>query len=296
MAERCVAILGPGLLGGSVALACQDRLPGTALRIWARRPDALKGLSAFGIEATACQTMEDCIHGASLIILATPVESMLPLAKQMAAANLETDAIITDVGSVKGPLARDLTPLLDRRDGPAFLGSHPMAGSEKAGIEAARANLFEGATCVVTPTESSQESTIERVSGFWSGLGSKVLTLSPEEHDRHVARISHLPHLLASVITRAALRSTPEASKCVGSGFRDTTRIAAGDPDLWTGIVRQNRTEILNSLKEAASELTELIEIIESVDDETLRRFLAEAKQLRDSIPAAPSNHGHPQS
>lgn len=296
MAERCVAILGPGLLGGSLALACQERLPSAHLRIWARRPEALQRLPQFDITGTPCTSVADCVKGASIIVLATPVESMPALAREITSAALEPDAILTDVGSVKGPLVREITPLFGALGGPVFVGSHPMAGSEKAGVETARKTLFEKATCVVTPSDSTPESALARIRDFWSGVGSKVICMSADEHDRHVARISHLPHLLAAVITRAALKPDPRAAECVGSGFRDTTRVAAGDPDLWTGIVRQNRTEILNGLRDAALDLTQLVEIIGTMDDDTLRQFLAEAKGLRDSIPAAPPDHGHSQS
>ncbi len=185
MAERCVAILGPGLLGGSLALACQERFPTVQLRVWARRPEALNRISEHGIHATPCATVADCVAGASLIVLATPVESMLQLAQQIADTHLENDAILTDVGSVKGPLVEGITPLFGTPGGPVFVGSHPMAGSEKAGIETARSTLFDGATCVITPSESTPSTAVDRVSAFWSGLGSRVLAMAAGEHDRH---------------------------------------------------------------------------------------------------------------
>ena len=284
MAERCVAILGPGLLGGSLALACQESFSGQQLRIWARRPEALERLSNFGIQAETSTSVADCVRGASIIVLATPVESMASLAQEIAGSSLEPDAIVTDVGSVKSPLVESLTPLFAKTNGPCFLGSHPMAGSEKAGIDAAKAHLFRDAVCVLTPTQFTQDSAKTRLENFWRGVGLRVISMSAEQHDQHVARISHLPHLMAAVTTLAALQADPSAASCIGSGFRDTTRVASGDPDLWTGIVQQNREPILSSLREANAQLTQLVEIVETMNDDTLRQFLAAAKNLRDNI------------
>src|SRR5690606_6547917 len=150
--------------------------------------------------------------------LATPVETMPALAAQVAQAALAPDAVVTDVGSVKGSVVQALTPLLGDR----FLGSHPMAGSEKTGVATARADLFEGAACLLTPGPGQAA---RRLRAFWESLGCRVLAMSPEEHDRKVARISHLPHWLAVVTTLAALRGDPEAVACAAGGFRDTTRV-----------------------------------------------------------------------
>ena len=128
-----------------------------------------------------------------------------------------------------------------------------------------------------------------RLRVFWESLGCRVLAMSPVEHDRKVARISHLPHWLAVVTTLAALRGDPEAVACAAGGFRDTTRVAGGDPDLWTGISLANREALLASLREASSVLTELVEILAKPDEEALRRCLTEAKNLRDLLPAAHS-------
>jgi prephenate dehydrogenase len=203
----------------------------------------------------------------------------------IAQADLPPECLITDVGSVKGSVVSAVEPIL----GAKFIGSHPMAGSEKAGIETARADLFEGAACLLTSTAKTWPDHLARLSRFWELLGSRVLLFSPEEHDRKVARISHLPHLMASVTTLAALRSDPEAIRCVANGFRDTTRVAAGDPDLWTGIIMENRTALLSSVREAAATLRELLEILENPDEEALRQFLAEAKALRDRVQASAS-------
>lgn len=286
--ETTIAIYGPGLLGGSLALAIQERMPGTALRLWARRESAESGIRARGIQAEFYTDAVAVASGASLIILCTPVETMPALAAQIAQADLAAGCIITDVGSVKGSVARALEPIL----GPRFIGSHPMAGSEKAGIETARACLFQNATCLITPgarKPSSASDPLPRLRTFWQTLGCNVLEMSPEEHDEKVARISHLPHMMAAVTTLAALRTDPSAVACVANGFRDTTRVAGGDPGLWTGIALENRPALLAQLQAAAATLTELLEILGKPDEEELRRFLAEAQSLRRTVPAAVS-------
>ncbi len=277
--ERLITLYGPGLLGGSLALAIQEQFPETKLRLWARRAEAENGIRARGIDAEFFTDPTAAASGASLIILCTPVESMAALAQQIAMADLPADCLITDVGSVKGQVVSELEPILGKH----FIGSHPMAGSEKTGIEVARANLFVNAACLLTPRAGADAT---RLRHFWETLGCRVLEMSPEEHDVKVARISHLPHMMAAITTLAALRSDPGAVSCVAGGFRDSTRIASGDPSLWTGIALANRPALTAQLRVASAALTELLEILDKPDEAALRRFLAEAKALRDSVPA----------
>jgi prephenate dehydrogenase len=159
-----------------------------------------------------------------------------------------------------------------------------MAGSERTGIDAARANLFERAACLLTPTAQTRPADLARLREFWSALGCRLLEFGPDEHDEKVARISHLPHMMAAVTTLAALRGDPSAVSCVAGGFRDTTRVSAGDPGLWTGIAMGNRPALIAQLREAAAALTELIGILDDSDEAALRQFLAEAKALRDTV------------
>lgn len=278
--ERILSIYGPGLLGGSLALAVQERMPETKLRFWARRDTAEAGIRARGIEAEFFTDAAAAASGASLIILCTPVETMAALAEQIVKADLAPECLITDVGSVKGSVVRELEPILGAR----FIGSHPMAGSEKTGIEAARANLFEKAACLLTPTALARPADLERLREFWSTLGCRLLEFGPDEHDEKVARISHLPHMMATVTTLAALRGDPSAVSCVAGGFRDTTRVSAGDPGLWTGIAMGNRPALIAQLREASAALTALIGILDHSDEAALRQFLAEAKALRDTV------------
>lgn len=275
-----ITLLGPGLLGGSLALALQQRMPQARLRLWARRASAEAEIRARGIHAEFFTDAIAAAQGADLIILATPVETMPALAAHIARAELPESALVTDVGSVKGSVVRELEPIL----GPRFIGSHPMAGSEKTGIETARADLFEGAACLLTPAPGQDAAPLRQ---FWESLGCRVLEMTPEEHDRKVARISHLPHWMAVITTLAALRQDPDAVACAAGGFRDTTRVSGGDPGLWTGISLANREALRASLQDASAVLTDLLEILSKPDEEALHRLLAEAKNLRSLLPPA---------
>lgn len=281
-----IAILGPGLLGGSMALALKQASSGSRIHIWGRREEAVAEINARGLADFSSTDINAVCKGADLVILCTPVETMASLASKVAQSELAEGCVITDVGSVKTSVVSSLETVFAK--GPAqFIGSHPMAGSERAGLEAARADLFQKATCIITPTLFSSDQALATVRAFWTALGCQLLEMSPEEHDRKIARISHLPHLVAAAVTMAALHRDPSAAECVGNGFRDATRIAAGDPDLWTGIVLQNRAEIIPALADARHAISELLAMVEEVDEKTLRRFLGDAKSLRDQVPAS---------
>lgn len=288
-----VAIFGPGLLGGSLALAVRRRMPGAEVRIWCRREEAAADVRERGIASMASTSVRDVAGGAAFIILCTPVGVMPALARQVAACELVRNCVVTDVGSVKGSIVAALEPVF-ANTGAVFVGSHPMAGSEKTGIDAAREDLFEGAACIVTPPSAGEAAALARVRVFWSALGCRVLEMSATEHDRKVARISHLPHVMAAITTLASLRPDADALKCAAGGFRDTTRVAGGDPAMWAGILSENRSEVLAALRDAAGATRELLEIVEGLNEEKLRLFLAEAKNLRDRLgPGAAAAYGN---
>ncbi|MBL9113563.1 MAG: prephenate dehydrogenase/arogenate dehydrogenase family protein [Verrucomicrobiaceae bacterium] len=279
-----VAILGPGLLGGSLALALKSDFGAAVdVRLWARRDAALQ--EATGAADLLTNDLEKATRDAEMVVLATPVGIMASLCSQLA-PYLRPGTLVTDVGSVKGSLVRPIREALSRSDVP-YLGSHPMAGSEQTGFKAARADLFQRAVCILTPDESNAPADIERLETFWLRLGCKTLRMSAEEHDRKIARISHLPHAVASAVVRAALAADPTAAECTGNGFRDATRIAGGDPGMWAGILLENRDQVLAALHDVSSQITELVEILRRLDEEALRRYLDAARSLRKHVPAA---------
>lgn len=274
-----IAIIGPGLLGGSLLMMLRARHPGADLRVWARREDAVKKISRHGLSASATTDMTTAVKDAGLVILCTPVETMPALARQIAQSPVADGCVVTDVGSVKARLVSELENAFSGAKC-CFVGSHPMAGSHETGIDAARADLFDNAAAVITPTIFSSDHALETTRWLWRLAGSRIIEITPEEHDRKVARISHLPHMMSWILTLAALRDDPSAASCIGSGFRDSTRIAASDPGLWTGIISQNRAEVVAALKDARRVADGIISIIESSDDQNLRRFIEEAGNL----------------
>lgn len=287
--ERSIAIFSPGLLGGSLAKSILQRTPGVEIRIWARRPEAVEEVRRELPTVHATMDVADALKGASLAILCMPIQHMGPIAQQMlASGQIAEDLIITDVGSVKGSVVTELEPLFASADGTtsAFIGSHPMAGSQRTGLANASGDLFHRAACILTPTVRTPRPLLDRLRSFWLKLGCRIQEMTPQQHDRRVARISHLPHSMAVLTTLAALGRDASVLDSAAGGFRDTTRVSGGDPAMWAGILMNNRAEIISALQDASSCMTELLEMLHSMDEEALRRFLVRAKALRDLLPA----------
>jgi prephenate dehydrogenase len=275
-----IAVIGPGLLGGSLLLMLRDRHPNADLRAWARRKEAVEQILRDKLASTATIDLATAVADADLVILCTPVETMPAMAKQIAQSRLANGCVVTDVGSVKAPVVSALEAAFTHSKAD-FVGSHPMAGSEKSGIEAARADLFDEAAVILTPTIFSSDHALEVVRWLWRLAGCRIIEMSPEEHDRKVARISHLPHLAAWAVTLAALGDDASAAACSGGSFRDVTRIAASDPALWSGILSQNKTEVAAALRDARGVMDGFLSVIESGDEKALRRMIEEARNLR---------------
>lgn len=237
-----VAILGPGLIGGSLALALAERGLAKRLMIYARSPRALDEIRTAGVDAELTGNPSEAVADADVVILCVPIEAMAELVHEFRDA-LKPTALVTDVGSVKESIDRDLAPLLEGRA--LWIGSHPMAGSEQGGFAAARSDLFEGAAVIITPTKQTQPKTKRRAKQFWEALGAKLFVYEPERHDLLIAQISHLPHLLAALLVNQA---SEEARELAGGGFRDTTRVASASPQLWTEILSANSSSIADCL------------------------------------------------
>ncbi len=273
-----IAILGPGLLGGSLALAVKARGLCGSLSLYARRPEAAEALRRSSLDALISTDPIQVVQDAELVIFAVPIGIMPELTERIKGA-LDPFSIVTDVGSVKGPVVAQMEESLA---GVAkWVGSHPMAGSEKSGFDAAREDLFVGARTIVTPTAATDSSALETVITFWQSLGCTVSTCSPEEHDRRVAQISHLPHLLASALVRS---TEPESLEFRGPGFRDTTRVAAGPAPMWSEILINNQEAVRESILRLRKELTTVESLIQTQDEKALREWLADASQIRSNL------------
>jgi prephenate dehydrogenase len=193
------------------------------------------------------------------------------------------DALVTDVGSSKTAIVRTAAALARRRP-LGFVGSHPMAGSEKSGYGVARVDLFQGALVVVTPTEASEPRAVKSVTAFWEHLGARVTTLDPETHDRAVAAISHLPHLVACALVDAVVREAPDALPIAARGFRDTTRIAAGDPRMWQEIFLANAKPLAGVLGAFRRALDDLEALVETGNPDAVEQALARIKAAREAL------------
>lgn len=248
--------------------------------LWARRKEAVLTAQDREIADLCTDSLEEAVRDADLVILATPIGAMADLAERMLPF-LRPDAIVTDVGSVKGDLVSRLEPIF--KTSPAFVGSHPMAGSEKLGVDQARAKLFDGAACFITPTEQSDPVVVGRVGEFWTSFGMRTYELAPADHDAAVAAISHLPHAIAAILVESALSDDPTRGDYIANGFRDTTRIASGSPEMWTGILLENRVALREALLRFQSKLGDLLAFLDEVDEKNTQQFLTSAKQLRDA-------------
>lgn len=279
-----VAIVGVGLIGGSIGLALRERkLAGTVVGI-GRRQSSLDVARRVGAIDHGVTTLSEGVAHAQLIVICTPVDTIAERAIQTAAV-CPPGALITDAGSTKeGIVAAVDAGLAHRRSGPRFVGSHPLAGDHRAGAEFARGDLFDCRTVVITPTAVARPAAVTETSGFWESLGANVTTMSPAEHDAALAITSHLPHLVAVALAQA----TPEKLlPLAAGGWRDTTRIAGGDAKLWQPIFAANRHQVLKALERFSHVLENLRETLEQGDDETLTASLlaaAKIKRSRDAL------------
>lgn len=281
MIER-LAVVGVGLLGGSVARAARVR--GLARRIVGvgREPARLVAAVRDGTLDAATADLGDAVREADVVVLAAPV-----LVNEVLLARVWSlvpdGAVVTDVGSTKRGIVTAAERLATERP-VAFVGSHPMAGSERSGYEAARDDLLQGALVIVTPTEATQAGALKRVTELWERCGAQVTTLDPETHDRAVAAVSHLPQVVARALVDAVARFEPAALDVAGRGFRDTTRIAASDPVVWREILVANRDAVIASLGAFRAALDDLERVIRAGDGEALERRLAAIKAWRQRL------------
>jgi prephenate dehydrogenase len=275
---RKLTVLGPGLLGGSIGLAARQRKLAGRVCVWARRPEAAEEAYKLGAADETPRDLRQAVAESDLVVLATPIGAMRPLAEQIKPV-LPTGCVVTDVGSVKYPVVTALSDLL-----PRFVGSHPMAGSEQSGLEAARRDLFENTVCIVTPRDDTDKAALQVVYDFWKGLGCAVRTLPPQEHDEIAARISHLPHVVAAAVVNVVCSDGAHPLNFVGPGFKDFTRIASGPAEMWTEICLENRQEIVRGLEQLIEELGKTRTALENADTVELRTMLKRAKHYRDEL------------
>jgi prephenate dehydrogenase len=280
---RKITIIGVGLLGGSIGLAAKKRRVAKEIAGFVRSKKSVSDCEKFGATDFATTDLLAAVSNADLIIFCTPLAQMLPLAKQFLPA-LKRGAIVTDVGSVKAGVVRELESLI-AKSGAHFVGGHPMAGAEKTGVAAARADLFTNAVCVLTPTKKSNAAAVRKLEQFWKSFGARVLKMDSAQHDLLVSRSSHLPHVVAATLANLVLNpASPkqEAGLCA-NGFRDTTRIASGSPEMWRDIALANRKNLSRSLDAFISDLQKFQRTLKKSDATAVSNFFTMAKSRRDN-------------
>ena len=275
-------IVGPGLLGASIAMGLRDK--NISEEIWAWLRDEKK--------ADACRKsiwcdralidLEEAVKGSDLIILCTPVESILDQLDRISQWAGE-GCVVTDVGSLKKEICERAEQVFENKSS-FFIGSHPMAGSEKAGMEFASADLLIQKRCILTPAKNTREENLKKITELWKRVGMSVTSMDMDEHDEIMSWISHLPHLVASSLINAIITKVPEMSRYCGNGLRDTTRIAAGNPQMWMQILLGNKENLKRGIDDLIESLEGFKEALSDGDQVNLLKILQSAKDSRDLL------------
>lgn len=256
-----VAIVGIGLMGGSLGLALRKR-GGWRVGGLARREETVRAARACGAIHEGSTDPAQVLPGSDVVVFCSPADKIVPLAKAYRRF-LSPHALLMDVGSVKGPIVKELEKLFSGKNRPVFVGAHPMAGSEKTGVANARKDLYQGAVCALTPTSQTPLARVGQAADFWKSVGARPLVIDPDTHDRAVAVVSHLPHLLADALMLSAGEwEHPEEGSLLkelaAGSFRDATRVAGADPVLWHGIFRMNDRAVRGAIRLFSKNLNRL--------------------------------------
>jgi len=244
--------------------------------LWTRREASISGISAVLPACRISCDLKVALEDADIVVLCTSPHAIENSGASLAAL-LPASTPVTDAGSVKAGIVRSLENSLGGR----FIGAHPMAGSEQSGLSAAKADLFDGAACILTPTSASTPKALDQVRAFWTETGCRLSEMSPVAHDMAVARISHLPHAVAAALVQAALRKDPAVASFAGSGYRDTTRIALGPEALWKEIFLDNREELLAAISDMQVSLETLKDFLSRGDGDAVEEYLRDARNRR---------------
>jgi prephenate dehydrogenase len=279
---RRLAIVGLGLLGGSVAKAARAESLAREIVGVGRNAANLAPALRDGAVDHVTTDLREGLAGADMVVLATPVatlERLLPAVWQAALP----EALVTDVGSTKAAIVRAAETLCARRP-LDFVGSHPMAGSNLSGFAVARADLFRHATVILTPTDRTAPDAVKRITEFWEAAGGRVVTMDPATHDRAVAAVSHLPHLVADALVDAVLRMNPQFLDVAARGFKDTTRIAASSPTVWREIFEENREALAEAVEAFRAALDDLERLLRSGDASRIEGELERIRMIRAGL------------
>ena len=278
MIFKKIAIVGVGLIGGSIGLAAKrKKLAGEIVGVCRRKSSLQKALKLKAVD-NATLNFKKGVAGADLVIIATSVNKIVKLAEK-SIKFMKKGAILADVGSAKEHIVRKIEKLAGKKVN--FIGTHPMAGSEKSGVENASGDIFDGAPLVITKTRNTNKKSITSLKKFWESLGCRVFVLAPKRHDKEISLISYLPHVVSSAIAVSQVK--PSLRLAAGS-LKSTTRVSSSDPELWRDIFLLTRDPLLKSIKKFLRNLKTLEKAIRRKDKKAIKKFLDRAKKISDSI------------
>ena len=279
--EPCISIVGLGLMGASLAMALRKRGYAGRLVAYARKPETRAEALARGIVDAAFDDPDEAVKDASLLVLCAPIRACADFAADIAPL-LRPGALVTDVGSTKGWICRQMAGILPPG---VFVGSHPIAGSEKQGLQAASADLYEKALTVVASHLDVPEEAAERVAELWKSAGARVCRMEPEDHDRLLARTSHLPHVAAAALAKAIGRDSAEkVGTFCGTGFYDSTRVASGSIEMWHDILMTNAPAVAEELRAFKAEVERVYDDLQAGRFDDVAKFLERAREARAEL------------
>jgi cyclohexadieny/prephenate dehydrogenase len=280
-----LALIGVGLIGGSIARAAREYGAARSIVATARSAETRKRVIELGIADQVAETNAEAARDADLVIVCIPVGASGPVAAEIA-GSLKAGAIVSDVGSVKGQVLKDMAPHIP--NGVHLIPAHPVAGTENSGPDSGFAELFVNRWCILTPPEVADAAAVEKLRAFWAALGANVETMSADHHDMVLAITSHLPHLIAYTIVGTAEEfstvSRSEVLKFSAGGFRDFTRIAASDPTMWRDVFLHNKDAVLEMLAQFNEDLAKLTRAMRRGDGETLFDHFTRTRAIRRGI------------
>jgi len=279
-----LTIIGVGLIGGSFARVCQKKGIAGSIVGFGRQEANLRKALELGVIDEYSLDLNEAVKQADFVLVAVPVGSIFPLVKKMI-SSLKKGSIISDVGSVKGSLVEKIEKILP--DDVHFVGAHPIAGTENSGVEASFAELFEGSKCILTPSKFTDHETLQKVKKLWELMGSEIKLMEPDEHDKIMAAVSHLPHIAAYAITSFMFELQhlwPDILSYSAGGFRDFTRIASSHPTMWCDICNNNRDALIKMIEQYETTLDQFKTLIKEKNWLQLEKTMHEAKTLRDGF------------
>ncbi|HHZ77135.1 MAG TPA: prephenate/arogenate dehydrogenase family protein [Rhodospirillales bacterium] len=280
-----IAIIGIGLIGSSISRAIKMNGLVDFVSVTAKSQKSLDTAVSLGIADSVTLNLDEAVKGADIVMICSPMSTYAGIMESIA-PNLKTGAILTDVGSVKASVIRDLSPKLPA--GVHLVPAHPVAGTEHSGPESGFAELFEGRWCVITPPTGTDQSAVNKIADLWRAVGSNVEFMDPFHHDQVMAMTSHLPHLIAYTIVGTATDLEKslmnEVIKYSAGGFRDFTRIAASDPTMWRDVMLNNKDAILEMLQRFNEDLTALQRAIRWDEYDTLYEFFLKTRSIRRGV------------